>query len=734
MSTHYHTQHAPLGAFASFTIGLPGSRGGFGQSLAGPADENVYVGWRHLDSSKISADNSVTAASAPWHLLPFYRQPEKSAATAFTGDVDQVDSADHTGNASHAVSAPVAQAIDTAAFHRVLGWASDTWRHGEFAFVLRSPFERTADPASMTREAARFAFAPVVIAELHYDNTAGTTPVELMFGIGHTARPPRPLEDATPALAGFAFGRDYGFAAHPADIVRRVQVLDLLGAPASAATPPVCDHRGLHLIGGDCSLVFHVPAGEVRSFPIALGFYQHGVVTTGLSARYYYTEFFRDLEDVLAHGLEHHARYSAIAAARDAELAGATKLNEHQRWLIAQATHSYLGSTELLFNEASRGPLWVVNEGEYRMMNTFDLTVDHLFFELAWHPWAMRNALDLFAARYHYTDEIDAPDTVPGGISFTHDMGVMNHFTLPGRSSYECTGLTGCFSHMTMEQLLNWICCACTYAEKTGDAAWLHSHQSLVLACAESLRRRDHPDAALRTGLLKCDSSRCGPGGAEITTYDSLDVSLGQARNNLYIATKTLAAWALLERAFGPHSLNVAGEAAAARAAADRTAFAIAAQFEDASGMFPAVFEVGNQSRILPAVEGLVFPLYLGWAGELRIRYPDLFQKLSRHMTSALRSGVCIDEASGAWKMSSTSPNTWFSKIALAQHVTRRLFPEALVSNNQARNADAVHALMQQSAPLGRYAMVDQVHSGTGEALGSRYYPRVVTACLWLEE
>ena len=103
-------------------------------------------------------------------------------------------------------------------------------------------------------------------------------------------------------------------------------------------------------------------------------------------------------------------------------------------------------------------PLWLVNEGEYRMINTFDLTVDHLFFELAWHPWAVRNALDLFVRRYSYRDQ--------HGLSFTHDMGVMNHFTPAGRSSYECDHLTGCFSHMTMEQLLNWVLCAVTYAEK----------------------------------------------------------------------------------------------------------------------------------------------------------------------------------------------------------------------------------------------------------------------------
>jgi xylan 1,4-beta-xylosidase len=148
--------------------------------------------------------------------------------------------------------------------------------------------------------------------------------------------------------------------------------------------------------------------------------------------------------------------------------------------------------------------------------------------------------------------------------------------------------------------------------------------------------------------------------------------------------------------------------------------------------MFPAVFEGGNRSRILPAVEGLVFPLYLGFVDELRERYPDLFAKLGEHLRHALCSGVCLDAKTGAWKVSSTSANTWFSKIALSQHVSRQVFPDSL--GREALHADRVHATMQQAAPLGRFAMVDQVHAQTGEPLGSRYYPRVVTACLWLRE
>lgn len=699
--TDYHTQHSPFGAFASFTIGLPGRRGGFGQSLKGPADQNVYAGFRP----------SAPAGAAPsvWKLLPFFERPQTSAITAFTAE-----------EAATGLHEPAI--IDAAKVKRHLGWAGDTWTHAGFSLKILSPFTRIEHPDTIGRDAARLALAPVVLAEVAFDNTAGDADVELLFGIGRTEHPLRPIEDSARDLAGFAHGTGWGFAARPDDIAGRLQGLDIFN-------PPARDHRGLHLLGHEGAVVFRVPAGQSRAFPIALGFYQGGIVTTGIPTRYYYTKVFADLEDVLRHGLAHHGQYAAIAARRDAELQAAL-LDDDQRWLIAQATHSYLGSSQLMLHKGRA--LWIVNEGEYRMINTFDLTVDHLFFELKWWPWAVANTLDLFVRRYRYTDKIQRPGgeaTARGGVSFTHDMGVMNQFTPPGRSSYECDHLHGCFSHMTMEQLINWICCATTYAEKTGDTDWLRLQQKLLLACAESLRRRDAPLPAQRTGLPKWDSQRCGPDGGEITTYDSLDVSLGQARNNLYIAVKAFAAWALLERAFA--RLGLDGASAAARESADLAAAAVCARFETDTGMFPAVFEAGNRSRILPAVEGLVFPLFLGFAGQLRDRYPDLFAKLSRHMSGALKPGVCIDAESGAWKISSTSHNTWFSKIALAQHVVQRLFPEAL--NAKARAADAVHARMQRSEPLGRFAMVDQVHSTTGVSLGSRYYPRIVTACLWLD-
>jgi hypothetical protein len=696
----FHTQHAPFGAFGSFTIGLVDAPGGFGQSLRGPARQNIYVGFQAGEPRK-------------WQMLPFFA-PRESSEGAFTGEAGTAQIPDHVAT------------LRPSAYTRRLGWASDTWQadQGRFSFSLLTPFGAVPDPARLSRAGARDNLAPVICGWIEYDNRQGTTPAALMFGVGDPDRPFRPLAEDSSRLAGFACGADFGYATRPGRGVEFRQGFDVF-------MPKYRDYRGLLIIGGESALVFTVPAGQRRRFPLVLGFFQAGCVTTGIPTTYAYARVFRDLADALDHGLRRHARYVRTAAARDRELEG-SRLDADQRFLVAQATHSYFGSTQLLWR--SGRPLWVVNEGEYRMMNTFDLTVDHIFFELAWHPWAVRNALDLFASRYSYRDKVRTQDgrAVEGGLSFTHDMGVMNHFTAPGRSSYECDDLKSCFSHMTMEQLLNWVLCAVTYAEHTGDRRWLGRMRGKLLDCAESLHTRDNPDPARRDGVLKCDSMRCGRNGAEITTYDSLDVSLGQARNNLYLAVKTLAAWVLLEKAF--RRLKLEESAADARSTAGLLAATLARKFEPATGFFPAVFEDGNKARILPAVEAFVFPLYLGLdeAVDPAGRFGDLLAQLRRHITQALQPGVCIDPLSGGWKISSTSTNTWFSKIALAQHVVRRLFPEAM--SPAARAADRVHAGWQRRPGCGRDAMCDQIRSDTGVSCGSRYYPRGVTTILWMCE
>ncbi|MGC4064075.1 MAG: glycoside hydrolase family 52 protein [Polyangiaceae bacterium] len=589
---------------------------------------------------------------------------------------------------------------------------------------MLSPFGEVANPARMKKADGRLALSPHVNGWIEYDNTEGTEPVQLVFGVGDPDYIFRPLQDSVPNLVGFGLGTRFAYATTPGPHVEPRQDFSIF-------EPKFRDYHGLLLICGETALVFTVPAGQKKRFPLVLAFFDDSTVTSGITARYAYTRFFDSIEDVVAHGLSERRHYEKLAARRDRELERSS-LDADQRFLVAQATHSYFGSTQLLWGKD--GPLWVVNEGEYRMMNTFDLTVDHLFFELEWFPWAVRDVLELFASRYSYTDRIQlgAGRSAPGGISFTHDMGSYNGFTPKGRSSYECDHLRGCFSHMTMEQLLNWALCAVCYAAHTKGRKWLRAHRATLCACAESLRRRDNPEPRNRDGILKHDTLRVGTDGSEITTYDSLDVSLGQARNNLYLSVKTLGAWILLE-----HGFSLVGMKADSRLAAetaDLLAATLVTKFDEDSGTFPAVFEANNQSRIIPAIEGLVYPLFLGLtdATNRKGRFAPLLNLLSRHLRTVLKPGICIDATSFGWKMSSTSTNTWFSKIAIAQHVVRRLFPEAL--SEAAAAADRVHAQWQRSEGCGAHAMCDQIRSDTGVTCGSRYYPRGVTSTLWFRE
>lgn len=307
-------------------------------------------------------------------------------------------------------------------------------------------------------------------------------------------------------------------------------------------------------------------------------------------------------------------------------------------------------------------------------------------------------------------------------------MGVANTLSRPHYSSYELYGLDGCFSHMTHEQLVNWVLCAAAYVEKTGDAEWLRANKAVLEACLTSMVNRDHPDPSQRNGIMGLDSSRV-MGGAEITTYDSLDVSLGQARNNIYLAGKSWAAYLALEKLLGGFDDSLE-QVRAAGEQADKCARTIVSHVTE-GGYIPAVIGEGNDSRIIPAIEGLVFPYYLNMAEALdpNGRFGYYIEALRRHLETVLVEGVCLFP-DGGWKISSTSSNSWLSKIYLCQFIARRILGRPWDEAGAA--ADAAHVKWLTHETLSVWSWSDQIISG--EITGSKYYPRGVTSILWLEE
>jgi len=706
-SLDFHAHHSPQGAYATFTCGRFGVGGGPTIEGVQPANMDLVIGYADRGTEDMRA-------------LPFYRG---------------AGIADFSDFATDAATPPRNHRLPLSDLERNYQRSVDTWTAGDFTFAIYTPISPLPDPDALGEAALAPALLPAIAARLTLTNSSAVAR-RLVFAIT-VGRQCRVVADAPRGVKAVAWGTDMAIAAR--------DVPGLEAWVAFSELEYLTSNRS-HLLGKTCGFALEVAPGETRSLDLSFAFCRTNVVTAGLECRYFYTRFYPTLTSVLAAGIEQHARLRATAEAQALELERRIP-DAHQRFLLAHAERSYWGNTQLL--EHAGRPLWVVLEGEYAMINTLDLSVDMAFYEARHHPWTLRNVLDQFAERHSYVDRLNRPATgahgmelghirdpelvrdlivapaetdLPGGISFTHDMGVAGQFSPAGTSSYELAGVIGCFSFMTAEQLVNWILIAATYVLVTGDEAWLTQKLPLLQRCLSSLQNRDDPEPARRNGLVSLDSARCA-GTFEITTYDSLDSSLGQARNSLYLASKTWAAWhalrVLFERAALP---NLAHSAAASARQLEQT---VLDWYDPALGYLPALRH-GCSSAILSAVEGLVFPLFWGERELLDqegVHGPFLAQ-LKRHLRTVLKPGLCLF-ADGGWKLSSTSDNSWPSKIFICQHVAERVFglrPDA--------ESHAVHASWQQLG-CADWAMTDQCFAGIGK--GSKYYPRGVTSWLWLD-
>ena len=344
--------------------------------------------------------------------------------------------------------------------------ATDTWDAPDFSFSIYSPIRAVPDPKNASGDELKSVVVPAVVCELTVDNTKSQ--IARRAVLGFTGNDPysgmRHLQDTSDGqFAGVGQGRMLAIASADAG------VSSAIGFSINDVLSEVLPANQKFDLGQCAALICEVPAGEKRTFRFAACFYREGNVTAGLDMRYLYTRYFSRIEDVAAYALDNFDELKSAAQISNALVEDAA-LSDDQKWMFCHAMRSYYGSTQLLEHEGEA--VWVVNEGEYRMMNTFDLTVDHLFWELRQNPWAVKNQLDWFIDRYSYEDRVRLPGDkteYPGGLSFTHDMGVTNVWSRPGFSSYEKAGLKGVFSYMTHEQLVNWLCCATVYVEQIGD-------------------------------------------------------------------------------------------------------------------------------------------------------------------------------------------------------------------------------------------------------------------------
>ncbi|WP_337102146.1 glycoside hydrolase family 52 protein [Paenibacillus sp. YIM B09110] len=698
----FNAHHSPIGAFASFTLGFPGSGGGLDLELGKSPRQNVFIGVESQERTGI------------YEALPFYASAE-----------DESKRYDVENQASKLNIPRIVVPFARESIRRDFRLGTDTWQAGDLTFTVYTQAQSVPDPAVATEEELKSTLMPAVLAELTIDNSRGDRSRRAFFGYQGSdpySSMRRMNDTCDDGIVGIGQGR------HSAIVSSDPGVRSGLHFTLEHILSVKHEENLTFGLGPVGAMVMDVPAGERRTFRFAVCFHRAGVVTAGMDSSYWYTRYFRNIEAVAAYALSSFE--TVVSRSREANrmIDEAVHLSDEQKFMMAHAIRSYYGSTQLL--DAEGEPFWVVNEGEYRMMNTFDLTVDQLFYEMKMNPWTVKNELDMFVKRFSYEDRVRFPDDkteYPGGISFTHDMGMGNTVSRPHYSAYELYGLSGCFSHMTYEQLVNWVLCASVYVEQTGDRHWVEANMDVFVRCFESMLNRDHPDPAQRNGIMGLDSTRV-MGGAEITTYDSLDVSLGQARNNIYLAGKSWASYIALEKLFAKNGKPDLARAAGGQA--EKCAETIVGHMTP-NGYIPAVIGEGNDSKIIPAIEGLIFPYIINSQEALdpNGRFGAYIRALKQHLDTVLREGICLFP-DGGWKISSTSNNSWLSKIYLCQFIARQIL--GMPWDESGATADAAHAKWLTHPTLSVWSWSDQIMSG--EIVASQYYPRGVTSILWLDE
>lgn len=684
----YNTQHSPVGAFASFTLGAKGAKGGLGLELAGPACENIWIGCEDRQGMHAKA-------------LPFFADAGTSGEEQFG-----VESENRTVGRI--------QPFAPGDLIRELSAGRDTWIAGDLRFTIYTQAPQIPDPELEDSDQVRQALVPAVLCELVVDNRHGQDCRRVFLGWqgGDPRGAMRCVEGAH--TVGIAQGQSKGFFGAAGTWVagQGFRVEEILDAVRQREIG-----RLRHGVGPVCALVAEVPAGGVSVLHLVASFWSPGVATTGIPCQYWYTKWWNSLEHAAEYALSQTE--ALVKASKETEdWTIKSGLSRERRWMLAQALHSYYGSTQLLEQLASPGiPLWVVNEGEYRMMNTMDLQVDHLFLEMKRHPWTVRSVLDHYLRFYSTSDAL--------GLTFRHDMGVANSFAQVGSSAYEQPHRKGCFSFMCMEELVNWVLCAIGYAKLANDIDWLHQRRRVIDECIASLTARDHLDEASSLGVMQFDSDRC-EGGYEITTYDSLDQSLGRARGSMYLAVKTWAAWLALEWHF---QLWEQPEAAARmRGKAERAAASIMKVFHPRNRFFPALLDGSCKSATIPAIEGLVFPWFILGKEMVSVDGPfgNLIRALTEHLNTVMLARCRFPD--GGWKLSETSDNSWLSKIYLCQAIAEKILHW---KDPEREQADRAHLSWLLDEGNSFYAWSDQMLAG--KVCGSRYYPRGVTAILWLK-
>lgn len=372
----FNAHHSPIGAFSSFTLGFKGNKGGLGIELSKPADENVYIGLEAKDGKY-------------FETLPFFNGAKDES--------ERYDIEKRSGGMKNNVIVPFKDV------KREFKLCSDRFTAGDLTFTIYSKAASVPDPEEASDDEMKKAIVPAVLIEMTVDNTKGSKMRRAFLGYqgNDVYSSMRRLDDSAPGeITGIGQGRITAIA------TKCEGAVSATGFTMEKILSETEESNFKFGLGDVAAIIMDVPKGVIKTFKFAVAFYHGGIVTSGIDASYYYTRYFKNIEDVEEYALNNYDGFKEECIKSNAIVEN-SNLTDDRKFMLIQSVRSYYGSTEFLQHDGK--PFWVVNEGEYRMMNTFDLTVDQLFYEMKLNPWTVKNELDMFKERYSYHDNVKFP-------------------------------------------------------------------------------------------------------------------------------------------------------------------------------------------------------------------------------------------------------------------------------------------------------------------------------------
>ena len=222
----FHSHHSPMGAHASFTVGMHGANGGMELEKGAPGNQSIFVGYR--------SESGLTK------LFPFYEDLVNGAER-----YSQDDGSD---------------GIRTVEFSkdeikRNYEWATDEFVAPGIRFKIRTPFFTIPDPLTADAESLKKASCPATFIEITINNNS-TECWEGFFAL-QGSTPWIPLSSRDSCLKGMISRNEIGFATDDQSVSEFIDFGIEKALSRTHKTPNF-------LLGPTGGLSFHVEAGSER--------------------------------------------------------------------------------------------------------------------------------------------------------------------------------------------------------------------------------------------------------------------------------------------------------------------------------------------------------------------------------------------------------------------------------------------------------------------------------------